>query len=193
MNFKRTFLTTILLAYTLLLSGCSELAPLVSHGATTVAADQRTIGTMMDDEVLEMNISDMVSKDKDLYEKSHINITSFNFIILLTGEAPTQALKNRVEKIVLEHTKTRRVHNMITIAAPSSILTRTSDSAITARVKAEMLGDKNIDGHKIKVNTENGVTYLMGLVKRKDGNSAVDITQGISGVQKIVKLFEYLD
>ncbi len=185
----------ILLATILQLQGCSTTATTVAagSGATVVASDQRTVGTFIDDQIIELNISDAIYQDQELNDKTHINIISFNFIVLITGEAPTKELKSRIEKIVMSQPKMRRVHNMVTLAAPSSILTRTSDTALTARIKAAMLGADNFDAHKIKVVTENGSTYLMGLVTREQGTVAVTITQGISGVQKIIKLFEYID
>jgi len=176
------------------LQGCTTTATTASAGgATVVASDQRTIGTLIDDQMTELRVSDALYKDQALYEQSHVNITSYNFIVLVTGEAPTEALKQRIGKVVQSQPKVRRVHNMVTIAAPSSMLTRTSDTTLTGRIKAAMLGSEEIEGHKIKVVTENGITYLMGLVTRNQGDTAVALTQGISGVQKIVKLFEYLD
>lgn len=191
----RTLLTLLLIPLLLQLGGCSTTSTTVAAGggAAVVATDQRTVGTFIDDQMIELNVSDALYKDRELEEKTHINITSFNFIVLITGEAPTEALRSRIEKIVMAQPKVRRVHNMVTVAAPSSILTRTSDTTLTGRIKAAMLGAEDFKAHKIKVVTENGATYLMGLVSREEGKRAVAITQGISGVQKIVKLFEYTD
>lgn len=193
--FQRLSLTILLPILLMQLQGCSTTATTATAagGATIASSDQRTIGTLIDDQMTELRVSDAIYKDKALYEQSHINITSYNFIVLATGEAPTEALKRRIGQIIQSQPKVRRVHNMVTIAAPSSMLTRTSDTTLTGRIKSAMLGSEEIEGHKIKVVTENGTTYLMGLVTRSQGDTAVALTQGISGVQKIVKLFEYLD
>lgn len=175
------------------LTGCTTTTTTVAMGGAAItAADQRSVGTVVDDEIIELNASNAIYQDKQLNEQTHVNITSYNFIVLISGEAPTQTLKSHIEKIVKSIPKVRRIHNMLKIAAPSSILTRTSDATLTARIKASMVRNSDFS-HKIKVVTENGTTYLMGVVSRAQGNKAVAITQGISGVQKIVKLFEYLD
>ena len=192
---QRLSLTILLPILLLQLQGCTTTATTATAagGATVASSDQRTIGTLIDDQMTELRVSDAIYKNKTLYEQSHINITSYNFIVLATGEAPTEALKQQIGQIIQSQPKVRRVHNMVTIAAPSSMLTRTSDTTLTGRIKTAMLGSEEIEGHKIKVVTENGTTYLMGLVTRSQGDTAVALTQGISGVQKIVKLFEYLD
>ncbi len=178
------------------LQGCSTTATLATTGggAAVTSADQRSIGAIIDDNwSIEHAAGYVINEDPELADKTHINITSYNGIVLITGEAPTEKLHRDVERTVKSMPKVRRIHNMVTVAAPSSFLTRASDTTLTARIKASMLGEENFPASKIKVVTENGATYLMGLVARKEGATAVTITQGISGVQKIVKLFEYTD
>ncbi|MBT7307015.1 MAG: BON domain-containing protein [Gammaproteobacteria bacterium] len=186
----RKLLLLLIIPLLLQLTGCTTTSPTKERDAAT--AEQRSVGTMLDDEFIELNASNAVYQDQRLNEQTHVNITSYNFITLITGEAPTQALKSQIETLVKSIPKVRRVHNMLKIAAPSSLLTRTSDATLTVRIKSAMLGERGFS-HRIKVVTENGTTYLMGIVNRDQGNRAVAVAQGISGVQKIVKLFEYTD
>ena len=174
------------------LSGCSTTATTNTGRVGAAATDQRSVGTVMDDEIIEINASNALYQDKTLNEQTHVNFTSYNFIVLITGETPSKALKSRIEQIVKSIPKVRRVHNMLNIAAPSSMLSRTSDATLTLRIKTAMVGEGDL-AHRVKVVTENGTTYLMDLTSRQQGAKAVSITQQISGVQKIVKLFEYVD
>ncbi len=176
------------------LSGCTATTATTAAGGAAVAStDQRSFGTQLDDEIIELNASNAIYQDQRLNQQSHVNITSYNFIVLITGETPTKEMRSRIDAIVKSIPKVRRVHNMMTIAAPSSLLSRTSDTALTGRIKTEMLAQGGNFANKVKVVTENGTTYLMGVVTRAQGDLAVKLTQGIGGVQKIVKLFEYID
>ncbi len=185
---------TVLIVSALSSSGCAPVVATATVGTTAMASSsQRTFGTMIDDQNIEMKVGYTIGQDAELNDQTHINVTSINFIVLLTGEAPTHALKRKAERIARKHSKVRRVHNRITIAAPSSIISRTSDTALTGRIKTAMLSSHKFNANHIKVVTENGVTYLMGEVSRRVAHQATEITRGISGVQKIVKLFEYKD
>ena len=113
--------------------------------------------------------------------------------MLLTGETPTEELRQRAEKIVRGVEKVSTVHNEINIAAPSSMITRSSDTVITSKVKTKLLADEKIHGVNIKVVTENGVVYLMGLVSRAEAELATEVARQTGGVQKVVKIFQYTD
>lgn len=177
-----------------LLSGC---APVVVGGAAAtgavVATDQRTTGTLVEDQAIELKIKNAILSDKALNEQSHVNVTSFNTNVLLTGEASTEAARNKVIDIAKRTEKVSHVFNEIAIAAPSALLSRSSDTLLTTNVKTRMLANENIKGNSIKVVTEAGVVYLMGLVSRHQGDLAAQLTSQVSGVQKVVKLFEYID
>ena len=189
---RKILLLTALLPLFSQLMGCTATTVTSTAGGAAVAAsDQRSFGTQLDDEIIELNASNAIYQDQRLNEQSHVNITSYNFIVLITGETPTKEMRSRIEEIVKSIPKVRRVHNMMNTAAPSSLLSRTSDTTLTARIKADMLAQGGNFAHKVKVVTENGTTYLMGVVTRQQGDLAVTLTQGIGGVQKIVKLFEY--
>lgn len=180
----------------LLIQGC---APLMIGGAATgasVAHDRRTAGTMIEDQSIELKSSTVLNAEPELRRQAHINVTSFNMIVLVSGEAPTEALRQRTGEAIGGIEKVRRVHNEILIAAPSSMMTRSSDSLITAKVKTSLFsikGMENFDPSRVKVVTENGTVFLMGLLTHAEGDATARTASGVGGVQRVVKLFEYLD
>ncbi len=187
---KRPYL--LLFAILPLLQGCPAafFAGAVATGA--VAYDRRTAGTVLDDQLIELKAMNRFYADEELSRKAHIGVVSYNNIVLLTGEAPTEELKRRAEAIVRSIPKVRGVHNEIRIAAPSSLAARSADAMITAKVKAEMVA-KGFDALRVKVVTSNGTVYLMGLVTHEEAEKATEIARQVGGVQKVVKLFEYID
>mgnify|MGYP006116556105 FL=1 len=118
---------------------------------------------------------------------------SYNTVVLLTGETPTNALRQKALELVKSIDKVTHVYNEITIAAPSSMVSRTSDSYITTKVKTQMFANKNLIGIEIKVATDKGVVYLMGIVSRAESEIATEIARQTGGAQKVVKLFQYID
>ena len=187
-------LLAILIFLSFLQQGC---APLVAGGAVAtsviVARDPRTTGTIIDDKGIQMKAGNELYEDEMLGDQVHINVASYNGVVLLTGETPTAEMRARAEQIVSEVDKVRRVHNEITVAAPSSGLTRSSDTLITTKVKTRTVAEKEFDSGRIKVVTENGTVYLMGLVTRQQAAVATEISRSVSGVQRVVRLFEYTD
>ncbi|HFD81073.1 MAG TPA: BON domain-containing protein [Gammaproteobacteria bacterium] len=185
-----------LLIANLMLSGC---APVVVGGAlatgVAVSHDRRTAGAIVEDSTIELNIHRELGKHKDLVDQTHINVNSYNGIVLLSGEAPTEALRTEAGDIARKVKGVRRLHNEIKIAAPSSMMTRSSDSWITGKVKSSLLGTgiEGFDPTRVEVVTENGTVYLMGLVTHAEADAVVERARGVSGVQRIVKLFEYTD
>jgi osmotically-inducible protein OsmY len=188
-----------LLAITLLTSLLGGCAAVVVTGAATgvnAAHDRRTLGAYVDDEGIELKTRLAITEDKEIYSQVHVNIISINGVVLLVGQAPTEALRMKIEDITRGIEKVRVVHNEMTIAAPNSYMTRSSDSLITAKVKGSLFGIKGHDGFdptRVKVVTENGVVYLMGILFRSEADAVATKASRVSGVQKVVKLFEYLD
>ncbi|MCP4042294.1 MAG: BON domain-containing protein [Gammaproteobacteria bacterium] len=192
--FWRTTPLLLLACISLQMQGCATTA--VATGAATgtvMMQDRRTTGTIVEDETIELKALDLTTKDQEIWGQAHINTTSYNGIVLLTGETPTAAMRARMERLVRGINKVREIHNEITIAAPSSMLTRSSDTLITGKVKAKMLAEKDFNSIQIKVVTENGIIYLMGLVTRGEAEKATTIARSAAGVQKVVRLFEYID
>jgi len=193
---KLNILALPIILIAILLQGCAS--AVVSGAATgaAVAHDRRTVGTFVDDEIIEVKAASRLFSDQEIFDNTHINITSYNNIILLSGEAPTDALKNKAYNLISSIPKVRKIHNEIAIAAPSSLLTRSSDSWITAKVKTNLFQIKDVpdfDPTRIKVISENGTVFLMGIVTRNEADIVINASRTVGGVQRVVKLFEYLD
>lgn len=186
----------VLTIITSLLYGCA--AAVVGGGAAGagVAHDRRTLGTYIDDEGIELKTRLAIFNEKELNSQIHINVISINGVVLLVGQAPTAALKQQAGDIASGIPKVRHVHNEMSIAAPNSIMTRSSDSLITAKVKTNLFGiegHEDLDPTRVKVVTENGIVYLMGMLYRSEANAVSERARQVGGVQKVVRLFEYLD
>jgi len=183
----------LLIMPVVLLQGC---AAAVVTGAATGAAvvhDRRSAGTVLDDQGIEIKVSGLLFNNKKIYDQSHINVTSYNGTVLLTGETPNENLKQQVTKEVQSLGNVRRIHNELLIAAPSALPSRSSDAWITSKIKAKLTADEYIDPFFIKVVTEHGVVYLMGLVSRAEADHVVGIVSQSAGVQRVIKMFEYTD
>tara|TARA_B100000780_G_scaffold271060_1_gene231586 strand:+ start:548 stop:1153 length:606 start_codon:yes stop_codon:yes gene_type:complete len=177
----------------LLLQGCATAIITGAATGVTLAHDRRTTGAVIDDQGIEFKAALAIFNNKDIYEQSHINVTSYNGIILVTGETLTEQLKQQVYDIVRVIPKARTIHNELIIAAPSSLPSRSSDAWITSKIKAKITSDRQIDPFYIKVVTEHGIVYLMGIVNQTESARVVNITSNSAGVQRVVKIFEYLD
>src|SRR5690606_7790606 len=124
---------------------------------------------------------------------SHIVVSSYNGIVLLAGQTPREELKQTAEKAANSVQGVKKVYNELQILPPTSLIARSNDSLLTAQIKAEMLANSNVPSTSIKVITENGIAYMLGLVTRQEAQSAAQVVQGVSGVQKIIKLFQYIN
>ena len=190
---KGNLRTYILLTIGILLQGCA--AAVITGGAAGVsmATDKRTTGTIIEDQSIELKAFKAFSDNKEISDKAHLNVTSYNTTVLVTGETPDETLRRQAIEIVQNIPKVTHVHDEITIAAPSSLMSRSSDSLITSKVKTRLLADKKVKGLSIKVVTDKGVVYLMGIVSREQASMATEIARQTGGVQKVVMLFEYTD
>jgi osmotically-inducible protein OsmY len=163
---------SILLAISLAATSFYGCAPVVVGGAAAGGAalhSRRTVGTFVDDQAIELKSRLAILENKELNSQIHINIVSYNGVALMVGQAPTESLRQQAQDIVAGTEKVRVVHNEMSIAAPNSLMTRSSDSLITARVKTALFNIKGIEGFdptRTKVITEDGVVYLMGLLYR---------------------------
>ena len=158
--------------------------------AAVMATDRRTTGTYVEDESIEWKAIARLGENS---RGAHVNVTSYNRRVLLTGEAPTQDEKKRLEDVGRGIPEVREVTNEIRVGDVSSIATRGNDSLVTTNVKARMVNNTRFSVSHIKVVTERGIVYLMGLVKKQEANDAAEIARTTSGVQKVVRVFEYLD
>ena len=185
-----------LLALTLCLgiSGCSSVINASREAPIDDDRGTRTFGSKIDDSLIETKVAVNIAKaSPDLDDNSHIVVTSFNGIVLLAGQTPRADLKQLAEQTASQVQKVKKVNNELQVIAPSSMLARSNDAWLTSKIKTEMLTDSAIPGSRIKVVTENGIVYLLGLLTQAEATRATNLVQGVSGVQKIVKLFEYID
>jgi osmotically-inducible protein OsmY len=184
---------TLLLPLFLLLPGC---APAIVAGAATgaaVAHDRRTFGSMIDDQTIEMKAGSAIVGNTTLRDQTHVNVTSMNGIVLLSGEASTLEDRDQVLRLVRDVSGVRRISNELRIATPSPFGSRAKDSLITSAIKSRLLVSPDVDPTRVKVITENGTVYLMGIVTRDEGERAAGYAAGIDGVERVVKIYEYLD
>lgn len=174
------------------LQGCVEMAVVGAGAAALAVDDRRSIGAQTEDKDIDLRGESRVN---DRFgNKVHINITSYNRNVLLTGEAPDAATKAQIEKIVREIPNVRGVINEILIAGVSTYSARGNDSYLTSKVKARFIDNGGVfSANQVKVVTENSVVYLLGLVTHKEAEAAVEIARTTGGVQKVVRVFEYIE
>ncbi len=180
-----------LLALLPVLQGCF---PVVATGVGATAVmldDRRTSGTYIEDEGIELKAFHRL--DEKFGKNAHVNTASFNRQALLTGEVADQAMKEEAEKVVRGIPNVHNVFNELAIAGASSLAERSNDTYLTSKVKMRCIEANKFPFSSVKVVTENGVVYLMGMVTRREADNATEIARSTSGVRKVVKLFEYLD
>lgn len=173
-----------LVCLSMTMSACSIFSDDPSH---------RTPGVIIDDNVLEGLVGQEIRKSDRGYKGSHIIVVSFNGLVLLAGQVPSEALREKASEVAGRLKRVRKVHNELNIGGPISMIARTNDSWLTSKVKTRLLASGAVDGTKMKVQTENSVVYLMGLTTRAKADAAIEVASQIYGIQKIVKVFEYLD
>jgi osmotically-inducible protein OsmY len=182
-------LALMLLASAALLQGCFPAVVGVGAGAVLSAADRRTTGAQVEDEGIELKTSGRISERYG--DKVHIDVTSFNRSVLLTGEVPEPQIKADIEKIALSVPNVRGVTNEIEIAGLPSGPAHANDAYLSAKVKGRFLDADKFNPIHVKVVTEAGVVYLMGIVTEQEAADAVEIARTTGGVRKVVKIFEY--
>ena len=189
-GFKR--LTLVTLAAGALAAALSACAPLVVGGVMVggalVVSDRRTSGAQLEDEGIELRSANRI-KDT-VGDKAHVNVTSYNRQVLLTGEAPTAQDRERIEAAVKGVDNVRGVVNELAVMPNSSLTQRSNDTLITGKVKASFVDAKDISLNAFKVVTERNTVYLLGIVHTREANRVTDITRGVGGVEKVVRVFE---
>lgn len=176
----------------LLLGGCANIIDASRKDPIQRDPGNRTVGAYIDDELIETKASVNLAKASPAIQNSNISTTSFNGTVLLTGQIRDDQARAEAEAIVSRIQSVKRVHNELIISGNSAALARSNDTWITTKVKTLLLANENVDGGRIKVVTESGVVYLMGLVSQAEADTAVNIVRSINGVQKIIKVFEYI-
>jgi len=180
----------LIFAALLFLQGCAETVIAVGAGTAVMSAtDRRSTGAQVDDEGIELRVANRI--DERFGDKVHVNVTSFNYVVLLTGEVPDASTRSEVEKITRAAPGVRSVNNETQIAGVSSLGARSNDAWLTGKVKTRFLDVGHFNPNHVKVVTEANVVYLMGIVTHAEANEAVEIARTTGGVLKVVKIFEY--
>lgn len=187
---RRTAQAAICVALLGSLSGCVGLMVGGAVATAAAAVDRRTLGAQADDKTIAIKAESRLPKITG--PDVHINVNSFNRQVLLTGEVKDEAMKATVEREVKAIDGVLSVANELEIAGPASYTSRSNDALITAKVKASLVDMKTISASSFKVVTERGVVYLMGRVTQREGQVGADVARGVSGVTKVVKIFEYI-
>lgn len=179
---------------TVLATQITACLPIIAGGAAAggaMAADRRTSGIFVEDENIELKA--VKKMETNLGEYAHVNVTSFNRNVLLTGEVPEDAAKVKAESLLKEISNIRNVTNEIVVSPKSGIGSRSNDSFITSKVKTQFITENKFPANYVKVVTENGVVYLMGLVTTSEADAAVEIARNTEGVTSVVKVFEFIE
>ena len=173
-------------------TGCVPMVVAAGVGAgTLVATDRRTTGAQIDDETIELKVATTVN---DRWSGGvHLNATSYNGNVLLTGEVPTQAVRDEIAKIAGSTDRVRNVTDELVIGPDTSLGARSNDTYITSKVKTRFVEANKFAATHVKVVTERSVVYLLGLVTRAEGDAAAETAASTSDVARVVKLFEYTD
>lgn len=155
----------------------------------------RSIGNKIDDQFLEPKVLSRIhnANPELVAPTSRVVVTAYNGVILLAGQTPRADLRDQAEQAARLVVGVKKVHNELQIQQPASALARSNDALLTTRIKSSMVVTPGVPSNHIKVVTENGVVYLMGIISREEANAATSVAQNVSGVQRIVRLFQYTD
>ncbi|UAL45231.1 divisome-associated lipoprotein YraP [Shewanella inventionis] len=187
---NRLFIISVLV---ILLQGCAGAVMVGAVSGAKMANDERSMSTQISDTNADFTIASALSKYDDLNNQTNIAAVVMNNNVLLIGQAPNSMLRDKAIKVVQDLEIGGKIHNQIRIGTPTSFTTRSNDTWVTTKVKGRMLNEKSLDITRIKVITENGEVFLLGLIDRKQAELAVEIARNTAGVRKVVKVFEYVE
>lgn len=183
-----------LLMFALLSGSLQACFPVVAAGVgagVMLAQDRRGRTTLVEDQQIETSAAQRI--DQQVKSVMHVNLTSYNHDVLITGEVPDESTKMKIDSIVSGIDKVRHVSNELAVSVNSSLASRGNDGLITSNVKLRFVNDKRFNADHIKVVTENGTVYLMGIVNHAEADAASDVTSITKGVRRVVRMFEYQD
>ena len=175
------------------LAGCTEIIHVATENPIQPEPEKISIGTDIDDWELETSIGVNIKKNGPELESSNINVNSYNRVVLLTGQAPSAEARSSAAEVARQYRGVRQVYNEIKISGPTSLIARTNDAWLTAKVKHKLMRSDQVESSSIKVVTENGIIYLMGLISQEKAKEALRLTSEIGGAVKVVSVLEYTD
>ena len=183
---KRAFI----LIHILIICGCGTMMAKMEANKIETDPGTRTIAQRIDDQSIETKAVVNIHDSDEEYDKCHIVVVSYNGFVLLGGQVTSEELKIRAAQVIREIPTVKHVYNELEIAAPSSKMTRTSDAWITTKIKSKLLANPDIPGLRVKVVTENGIVFLLGLLNSEEARRVGEVASEVKGVQRIVQLFE---
>ncbi len=183
----------ILLSVFCILSGCVTMLDATSDGPIEPDPGKRTFGAYVDDQRLEAMIQVNLRKADPRLADAHVNVMSFNGVVLLTGEVPSSDLRQAAGETVRAISKVRQVHNELLVQSNSTVFSRTNDNWIATKLRSKILANRDIESERVKIVVENRVVFLMGLLTREEANLVSGIAAEISGVEKVVRVIEYIE
>jgi osmotically-inducible protein OsmY len=184
---------TLALASSVLLTACAPVAMTTATTGVTILHDRRTAGTIVEDKAIEMRASHEMHINPQLKEDARVKVISYNRRVLLVGQVPNQKRYQEIEQMAKSLDEVVKVYNELEVTEPRTLTSASHDAWLTTKVKAHAFGDVNVDPIRIKVYTENGTVYLMGLVTREEADLATENVRNIDGVERVVRVFDYLD
>jgi osmotically-inducible protein OsmY len=187
------FKITALLIATICLNACTTLVDITTSEPIKPDPTKRTIGTYIDDEQLETIARVNLRKTSDALKQSNIQVSAFNGVVLLTGQVANKSLRTQAAEVISELDRVRQVHNELEVRDNATFWINTNDQWISTKVKTKLLANKDIKSSRVKVKTENGIVYLMGLLSRAQAEKVTNVVAGTSRVVKVVRVFEYVD
>jgi len=188
---QRLLIAALLLAMS---TGCTSiLVATTDENGMQENPGVRTAGTIVEDESIETKVTVNMKSMEPAFRDAHFNVVSHNGVVLMVGQVQSEALKIRAGQIAAEASaQVRRVHNELEVAGQTTLLSRTNDSWISTKVRTQMASNKDVPSGQIRVITENGVVYLMGMLSQAQGDRAALLARNIAGVSRVVKVFEYI-
>ena len=183
----------LVLSFSLLINGCAEIINVTTSKPIEMKANQRTMGAKVNDQEIETIARVNIKKADPQLEHAHINIDSFNALVLLTGQVPSDELRNLVADTVYKLNPVREVHNELTVREATNFAERSADSWISTKIKAQLVADSETESRRVRIITEMKTVFLMGMVTHAEADRIADMASRTSDVEQVVKVFEYLD
>ena len=190
---RHLFLPAMILSGAFLLSGCVGLFAIGAGAGVSSANDPRSLGTQVDDENIESRALSKIRERDDISTQSEIEVVSYNRIVLVIGQTPNKGYKTEIGELIANVPNVRKVYNEVRVGAPAGSLAGASDTTITTKVKSSLLTESGFPSNRVKVVTESKVVYLLGLVTREQAEKATELARVVSGVEKVVQLFEMVE
>ncbi len=173
------------------LQGCFPVILVGAGAGVLMVQDRRTNGAYIEDEAIENKALNRI--DIQFKDSVHVNVTSYNRAVLITGQVPSFEVKEQIKRIVANVMNVNKIYNELAVAEKTSLSSRSNDALISSNVKMRFVGDNRFGANSIKVVTENGIVYLMGIVSHAEGHAASSVASGSQGVSRVIEFFEYVD